>query len=119
MSTRGGTSHRGTDTTKAINASTVELTDQATLAMKEPPFLRSSTGKRRSATNATNAGVMRTATTSSETTTKAGATAKTTMRGATTEVTSPNPHPCSQFQKLARSGEASSSARMPCTAPSQ
>ena len=34
MSTRGGTSHRGTDTTKAINASTVELTDQATLAMK-------------------------------------------------------------------------------------
>ncbi|MNT55599.1 hypothetical protein D3C72_1928440 [compost metagenome] len=119
MRTRGGTSHKGIDTTKATKAKRVELSDQATLAIKEPPFLRSSVGKRRSATNATSAGVISTATTSNESTTSSGVIAKTTIRGATTVVTSPTPQPCSQLKKPASSVDASSNDRMPCTAASQ
>ena len=97
----------------------MEPTDQATLAMKDPPFLRSRSGKRRAATKATRAGVISTATASSDTTTSTGATASTTSKGAMTAVTSPRPQPWSQPQRLASNEEASSKVRIACTDASQ
>jgi len=60
----------------AIKASKVEASDHRTLAIKEPPRLRSSWGNRRSATSKVKAGVINTATISNDSTTMTGVTAK-------------------------------------------
>ena len=116
---RGGTSHSGRDTTSATAASSVEPSDQRMLIRMEPPFLRSSVAKRRSATMATSEGVMATATMIRDSSTMTGVTAKITISGARTASRLPSPMPCSQVAKLLNRSDDSRTARTPSIAGCQ
>ena len=115
----GGTNHRGMDTTRASKAMAVEPSDQPRLFRNEPPRLRASPGKRRSATSASRVGVMNVETSSSEPTTMSGVTAKMTMSGASTVLSWPMPTVSSQFQSMVSSAADSSQSRTASSAPSQ
>jgi hypothetical protein len=64
---RAAGAEAGTDSAMARQAARVDPSAQATLAMSDVPFLRSRPGKRRSATRATMAGVMKKETMSRQT----------------------------------------------------
>ena len=73
--------------------------------------MRSSWGKRRSATSDTNAGAIMAATTSSDTSTRIGVTAKITISGASTGFRPPAPMACSQSSIVLMSDDASRALR--------
>ena len=81
--------------------------------------MRSSWAKRRSATKAVRAGVIRTATNSRDSTTISGVTAKITIKGANTALRLPAPTLCSQSQMELMTEDASKVTRTQSSAPSQ
>ena len=105
--------------TSATAASTVEPSDQNKLATSEPPCLRSSPGKRRSATSATMAGVIRIATNSSATMTITGMLRNSKIVGASTTRRLPRPRPSSQRAMVPSNSHPSRPDRTEASASSQ
>ena len=100
ISTSGGTSHNGIDTTSASTASSVEPSDQSRLTSNEPPCLRSRVGKRRCPTRSTMVGVMNIATSSRHNNTITGVASTNTNSGANTVRSEPMPMRSSQPRKV-------------------
>src|SRR4051812_32878886 len=119
MSTNGGISQSGMETTSASSARTVRPIDRAALPRKEAPFFLSSAGKRRSATSRVKAGAMNAATMSNDTTTISGVAASTTTSGANMAAGLLEKNRPIQFHKPDIKGQASSALWVQATAASQ
>ena len=115
----GGINHSGTLITSTITANKVELSDHVTEPANDAPFLRSSLGKRRSATKDTMAGVIITATKMSDKITTSGVIAKMISKGTSTVFRLPMPLFCNQVQTVAIQPKESSDARTKSFAGSQ
>src|SRR6476660_6569039 len=106
-------------TTSAISATAVLPSDQPRLLQKPPPRRLSSCGKRRAATRATIDGVISSAATKSEATTKTGTASATITSGAMKLVQPAPPIERSQANSESSSDQSSSVARTASTAGSQ